>query len=246
MTEVGLALPFLAFLLGGILKGAVGAGAPVVAVPILSMLYGVPFAVSVFVLPNLFSNLVQAWQFRKHLRRPKFALAFALSGALGAGFGSLLLAWLPADILMRSVAIIVIGYVMFRLFRPAWQLPHGLARVWVVPMGLIGGILQGANGISAPISITFLNALRLERAVFIATISTFFVAMSLIQIPTLFALNILTFDRLVFSLVALVPLFGGMLIGARLARLVQATTFDRLILVLLTLIALKLLFFPNG
>ena len=58
-----LALAALALFLGGVLKGATGAGSPIVAVPILSLLYSVPFAVSVFVLPNLLSNLFQSWKY---------------------------------------------------------------------------------------------------------------------------------------------------------------------------------------
>lgn len=155
MEPISLAIAVLALLLGGVLKGAIGAGAPVVAVPIISMLYGVPTAVCVLLLPNLFSNLLQAWQFRKHLVSPKFALLFAGSGALGAGIGSLLLAGLPAAILMRIVAFIVVGYVVFRLLRLAWKLSQNVAMLWAAPAGLIAGIMQGAGGISAPVSLTF-------------------------------------------------------------------------------------------
>ena len=51
MEPISLAIAVLALLLGGVLKGAIGAGAPVVAVPIISMLYGVPTAVCVLLLP---------------------------------------------------------------------------------------------------------------------------------------------------------------------------------------------------
>ena len=62
-----LALAGLALLLGGVLKGATGAGGPIVAIPILSLLYSVPFAVTVFVLPNLLTNLWQLWQYRQYI-----------------------------------------------------------------------------------------------------------------------------------------------------------------------------------
>ena len=246
MDSYGAALAAIAFLLGGILKGAVGAGSPVIAVPILSMLYGVPFAVSVFVLPNLVSNLWQGWQYRNYLVSPKFAAVFALSGAVGAGVGSVLLSALPADFLMRIVAFVVLGYVAFRLTRPNWRLSDGLANRLVAPAGFIGGILQGAGGISAPVSVTFMNALKMERAAFIATISIFFVAMSAVQIPTLISLGILTQDRLLFSVFALIPLLGGMPIGAWIARHVDAAVFDKVVLALLFVVALKLIFFSNS
>ena len=103
-----------------------------------------------------------------------------------------------------------------------------------------------AGGISAPVSVTFLNALKMERAAFIATISIFFVAMSAVQIPTLISLGILTQDRLLFSVFALIPLLGGMPIGAWIARHVDAAIFDKVVLALLFVVALKLIFFPNS
>ena len=37
-------------------------------------------------------------------------------------------------------------------------------------VGFVGGTLQGAAGISAPVSITFLNAIKLPRLTFIAVV----------------------------------------------------------------------------
>ncbi|MFT6784474.1 MAG: putative membrane protein YfcA [Dinoroseobacter sp.] len=241
MDVVSIALAGLAMLAGGVLKGAVGAGAPVVAVPILVLLFDVPFAVSLFVLPNLLSNSWQGFQYRRHLGAPRFALIYGLAGAIGAGVGSVMLATLPADNLMLVVAIAVIGYVVFRLLRPGWKVASGLANRLVFPVGVLGGILQGAGGISAPISVTFLNAMKLERPVFIATISIFFFAMSIVQIPTLIALGILTPNQLGLSLLAFLPLFGGMRVGSWLARHIKAETFDKIVLVLLVVIAARLI-----
>jgi len=241
MDPLSLFLSALALALGGVLKGAVGAGSPVVAVPIISLLYSVPFAVSVFVLPNLLSNLWQGWQFRKHLASPRFAVIFALAGAVGAGVGSVMLAALPADLLMLIVATAVLGYIGFRLARPNWQMQKEMSERLAAPVGFLGGLLQGAGGISAPVSVTFLNALKLDRPVFIATISIFFLAMSAVQIPTLIALGILTPERLGLSILAFLPLFGGMPVGAWLARHFSRETFDRVMLILLATIAFKLI-----
>ena len=241
-----LALAALAMFLGGVLKGATGAGSPVVAVPILSLLYSVPFAVTLFVLPNLLSNLWQGWKYRVHTPRPGFVWSFALAGGVGAGVGSVMLANLPAAVLMAGVAVVVLLYITFRLARPGWRLSPAWGDRLVLPMGALGGIMQGAGGISAPVSVTFLNALRLERPVFIATISVFFAVMSLVQIPTLWSLGLLGPERLLQSLVAFGVLFAGMPVGEWLARRITPATFDRLMLALLAVIALRLLWTALG
>jgi uncharacterized membrane protein YfcA len=57
MEPENLALIALALALGGILKGATGAGAPHLAVPVLVVLRDVQFAVAVFVMPNIIPYL---------------------------------------------------------------------------------------------------------------------------------------------------------------------------------------------
>src|SRR3546814_9616634 len=54
-------------------------------------------------------------------------------------------------------------YIGFRLAHPDWVLELGVATRLAAPAGFVGGVLQGAAGISAPISITFLNAMRIDR-----------------------------------------------------------------------------------
>ena len=226
---------------GGVLKGAIGAGAPIIAVPILALLYNVPVAVAIFTFPALLGNIWQAWSYRQHVLSRGFALRFAGAGAAGVFAGSFLLAYLPGDLLMACLAAIVFVYIGIRVARPGWTLPLDLAERLALPLGFLGGTMQGAGGISAPVSVAFLSAMRLERLPFIATISIFFTAMAAVQIPTLFTLGILTPERTALSLLGCLPLFAAMPLGAWLARFISRETFDRLVLVLLVVIALRLL-----
>ncbi|MEE4345738.1 MAG: TSUP family transporter, partial [Paracoccaceae bacterium] len=91
------------------------------------------------------------------------------------------------------------------------------------------------------VSLSFLNALKLERPQFIVTISVFFFAMALVQIPLLAGLGILTRELFLLSCLALIPLMAAMPLGAWLARRGSANTFDRVILVLLSLLSLRLI-----
>jgi uncharacterized membrane protein YfcA len=238
ILEIGLVA--LCLFLGGVLKGATGAGAPVLAVPALALLFDVRFAVVVMVLPNLFSNLFQAWKYRRDLPERRFVLRFTGWGSLGAAVGTWLLLNLPLTLLPALVALAVMGYVVLRLTRPDWTLPfaHGLRLSPIA--GFAAGVLQGAAGLSAPISITFLSAMRLARPVFIATISVLFTAFTLVQLPALWFSGAMSPRELAYSLVALAPLAAGMPVGAAVARRLRPEIFDRAILVLLTLIAVRL------
>ncbi len=235
-------LVFICLALGGVLKGATGAGAPILAVPALAAMFDVKLAVVIMMMPNLLTNLWQGWQHRRHRLAGHLGWIFAATGAIGALAGTIMLAWLPHEVLAMIVAVAVLCYVAIRLCRPDWSLSRRAGEILAVPAGLVAGVLQGASGISAPVSITFLSAMRLERHTYIFTISVFFVVMTAVQIPTLGMVGMLSAPLLALSLAAVVPILLFMPVGAALARRLSPAAFDRAILLLLVGLALKLVF----
>ena len=93
-----------------------------------------------------------------------------------------------------------------RLFNPNWIVSYAQGLKLSIPMGFAAGMLQGASGVSAPVSLSFLNAMRMERATFISTVSILFAAMTAFQIPTLAVLGIASWYEMALSAAALVPL----------------------------------------
>jgi uncharacterized protein len=226
---------------GGILKGATGAGAPILAVPALVALFDVRFAIAVMVLPNLLTNLWQALRFRESLPVAAFTAPLIAGGIAGVGAGTWLLAAVPAERLQILVALSVFGYIALRFAKPHWKIEMQRAKGYALPAGLAAGFLQGASGLSAPVSLTFLNAMRLERRAFIATISLFFTTFGAVQLVALSAGNMMSWTELLYSFLALFPIWAAMPLGVFLARRMSAAVFDRAILGILSVIALKLL-----
>ena len=238
---LGVVLSILALGLGGTIKGATGAGVPIVAVPIMALFFDVQTAVIIMLLPSLVANILQGWKYRKHLAESGFSWRFAAAGAVGGFVGSLMLTNISPQVLLLMVAVVVVLYIGFRLARPGWRLPLTTARRIALPVGALAGTLQGATGVSAPVSITFLNATGLPRAGFVAVISLFFVASTTSQITVLASYDVLTLNGLMLSSGALAIILATMPIGEALAKRVSPTLFDRLILVLLTLVAARIL-----
>lgn len=233
---------FVALALGGTMKGATGMGAPVVAIPVMAVFFDVRLAVVLMVLPNAVTNILQLWQYRANKLEGSFTRNFAIAGFLGAVFGTVLLAYLPARALTAMVALAVFLYVGLRLLKPDFKIPLPMAEKLCPWTGGLSGLLQGAAGISAPISVSFLNAMRLERKIFIPTISVFFLAMTAAQLPVQIALGLMSLPLAVLGSAALVPLIMFMPVGAWLSRSISASTFDRLTLTLLAGMAIKLTF----
>ncbi|PSL19983.1 sulfite exporter TauE/SafE family protein [Shimia abyssi] len=230
-----------AFALGGILKGAIGVGTPLLAVPMLALLYDVPTAIVLFAIPNLLPNLWQVWQYREHNLPARFRWRFFLTGAGAGMLGTVVLANIEADNLMLVVAFMVLAYVSFRLMRPGWVLGYPMAERMAAAVGVVAGVLQTLVGISAPVSVTFLNAMQLERRTFIVTISGFFVAVGVLQVPSLIFFGLMTWPLFWLGLGAVAVIAAFMPVGAFLARQVSPQAFNKVILVILTLVALRLL-----
>jgi uncharacterized membrane protein YfcA len=239
---VSILLAILAILLGGVMKGAIGAGVPVIAAPALTMLFNVQTAVAILVVPNLLSNVWQAWHFRNEAMPRRFLILFAGGGMLGVAVGTFLLSVLPQETLSLMVACAVLAYITLRLARPGWTLARDTANRLCGAAGIAGGFLQGATGISAPASITFLNAMKLPREAFIGTISIFFVSMTAMQIPALWSVGLLSLEMLAYGFGALGLVFLSMPLGNWLGKRASPKVFDMVMLVTLGAIALKILF----
>ena len=232
----------IAFALGGTLKGATGAGAPIITIPVIAAFYDVRIAVIIMVIPNLLTNISQIYQFRKTILPLFFTFSFALGGGIGAFIGTMLLINLPIKILTLAVAFIVIIYIILKIVVPSWQLTYKKATKLVFIMGTGGGVLQGSAGLSAPISITFLNSMKLERKQFIPTISVYFGIMSIFQFPTLYYYNFFNLEITLLSVFSTVILICFMPLGSWFAKNMSKEVFDKIILILLSFIALRIIY----
>jgi uncharacterized protein len=208
----------------------------------MAMIFDVRLAVVVMMMPNLLTNIWQAWLFRGARLPARFLVGFAVAAAVGTSAGTFVLWALPTHWLGLIVALAVFGYIATRLLNPHWVVSYLQGLRLSVPIGFSAGMLQGASGVSAPISLSFLNAMRLERATFISTVSTLFAAMTVTQIPTLAFLGIASWFEVALSLGAMIPLIAAMPLGNMLAKRFSKETFDRAILLLLSALSLKLVY----
>ena len=224
------------------MKGATGAGVPIIIIPIVSAFYDVRIGVVIMVIPNILTNIHQLYIYRKSILPLSLTLSFACGGGFGAIIGTVFLAKLSLNALSIGMGCIVLLYILFKLFVPSWRLVYQKSKGLFLPVGFFGGILQGASGISAPISITFLNSMKLTRETFISTISVYFMVMALFQTPALFYYEFIGYQIVFISLLCTFVLLLSMPIGARIAKSISVNTFDKLILILLGIITLKIFF----
>ncbi|MGJ3264204.1 MAG: sulfite exporter TauE/SafE family protein [Salinarimonas sp.] len=231
---------FLALGLGGVVKGAIGLGLPIVSIPVLAAFIGVPHALAVIMVPLIVTNAWQIRQYRAERPDAPFLVPLVAAGLVGIVLGTWALTELPVDVLSLTLATIVTIYIATILLKPTVTLSPEAGRRIAPFAGLVGGALQGATGISAPVTVTFIHAMRLTRGPFIFAVSVMFLAFSLVQAASLAVAGVLTPVRLAEGVLALLPIALGMPLGNALARRLSRRAFERLIVVILAVMALRL------
>ena len=242
MTSFEIAIIIFCLIAGGVLKGATGAGAPILAVPAISVIADVRFAIVVVLVTGIVTNVWQAWAYRDRVRTLPFLVPYLAAAALGMVAGTVALAYPPVTVLTLALCVALVVYIVLRLARPDWQLSIEQGAGLAVPAGLAAGTLQGASGLSGPAALTYLSALRLGREGFAGTISLLFLVMGLIQLPSLVAVGLLDWPGLGLSVLAVIPVAVGMTIGTRIGKAISPVAFDRAVLVVIGLLAVKLIF----
>lgn len=240
MLEVAVIVVALA--VGAFLKGATGGGLPQIAIPIMATFLGVERAVIVMAIPGVVANSWMVWSTRDALRLSRDLPSLLVSGVVGAVAGTFLLESLDSRVLSLALACVIIVYVVLATRRPGFSVSARVSRLTSPPVGLAAGGMQGATGISGPLLSTYLHGFGLVPRAYVFSLSVMFLVFSLTQTLTLFGIGLYPAERVVESLLALIPIAVMLPLGSRLASRLSPDAFRRVILVLLSLTAAKLLY----
>ena len=239
---VGLALLSAgALIVGGVVKGALGVGLPLVAVPLLALWLPAAQAIGLLAAPVVLSNLLQAleggrlaptWQrFRWLVLAQLVATVLTVRMTLNLS---------PAQ-LSAMVAAAVLLAVLLLALQPNVQISPTHEKAVGVAVGLGSGLLGGVSSLTGPILITYFMALRLPRDVFVSSISLVYLAGSLPLYMAMVGYGKISWAVLLWSALALLPVYLGMRLGRQVRQHLNEQVLRRVVLALLVLIALILL-----
>lgn len=227
--------------LAGFIKGAIGLGIPIVSVPVLAAVVGLPNAVALMVAPLLFTNLTQIWEFREERHRTGLMVPMLGFAVIGIGIGTSLLIRIDERYLSAVLGLFISVYALTFWLRPDTRLSERTGRRAAPFAGFASGVLQGMIGISAPVSLVFLHAMRWPRARFIFAISVMFLVFGITQTVSLSVAGLMTLQLFAYSCATLIPIMTFLFVGARVGKMFSSKTFERIVLWLLVLLALRLM-----
>lgn len=227
---------------GAVVKGATGMGLPLVALPVLTAAFGLQHAVGIMAITQVLTNSMQLWQFRRERKaaQMRFLPLFLVAGGFGVVLGTWLLSALPERVLVFSLGLLLLGYFALKVSTPHFVVGPRAARRFGPFVGFGSGVCQGATGISAPLGVTFIHAMGLERAAHVYAVSAMFLVLGLIQLPSLVLAGIMEWQWVLDAIIAMIPILVFMPLGQKLAGKLTRQAFDRMILIFLGLMGLKM------
>ncbi len=223
------------FFIGGIAKGALGFGLPMIAIPILTAFGSLPLALSVAVPPALATNLWQIWKFREH-RKIAFLPWFLVSGMIGIFLGAFVLKNIENAYLEIGLGCLILSY-LWRSRNKRDALSSELSNKIAPLIGGVAGMVHGSIGVSGIVGPPFFQAAGLARPAFIFCNSMMFITFAALHLPALAMVGLFDLPAILTGVLVTLPVFVGLWIGGRIGEKLNAEMFLKLVQGLLAIAA---------
>lgn len=218
-----------AFLVGGIVKGTIGFGLPLVTIALMANVVPPKEAIGISVLPTLASNLLlllEARQPRAVIRRHATVLALL---PVGVAAGALLVRAVDGQTLLTGLGVVVIGFVLLDVSKLKLTIPASYERLSGAIAGFIGGFSGGLSGVFAPPLVLHLLGVGLDRTAYIGAIGILWTTASALMTIAFGAVALLTPPLAFVAVLLIVPMAAGMGIGRMVRLRLNAVWFRRAI-----------------
>ena len=218
-------------IVAGLLKGIIGVGMPVVALPLLSLFIDVKSAAMLLSMPLILSNLPQALEGGKTGRCLMQLMPVVLGMVPGLFLGVQILLALDANVAKVIAGLVLMGVGGVTLLAPRLQLQSR----WVLPAGIafgfFGGVLGGIAAMAGPLVFIFLLAKGLRGQAFTKEASLYLVVSSGLLAILLTASREFSWLDVSVSTAAMLPVWLGMYVGQHMRDRIAPETFKRLVLI---------------
>ena len=225
--------------LGGLLRGFLGFGGSMGAVPGLSLLYGPVGAVSIVLLADI-GAVLQLLRTAIRQSERRVVVPLALASVITTPFGAWLLINLDPSVMRRAIAVTVLGFVV--VLAAGWRYRRPPSVPLTVGVGAVGGVLSGGAGMGAPPTVLFLLSGPHGHAAVRANLIGYLAIANMTALATLGLSGALTPDILWRAVILAPPYLAAIWLGGKLFRFASDGLFRRAALGVIALIGLFALF----
>jgi uncharacterized protein len=218
-------------IVAGLLKGMVGVGMPVVALPLLSLFIDIKTAAMLLSMPLILSNLPQALEGGQTGRCLMQLMPVILGMIPGLFLGVRVLLALDGNVARIIAGLVLMGVGGLTLLAPKLQLQSRAVLPTGITFGFFGGILGGIAAMPGPLVFIFLLAKGLRGKAFTKEASLYLVVSAGLLAILLTAGRQFGWLDISVSTAAMLPVVLGMYVGQRMRDKIAPETFKKLVLI---------------
>lgn len=231
----------VAMLAGGTVKGVVGIGLPLVALPVMANFIPIPKAMALLILPSFTTSVWQSFHGGRFTPSVKRFWPLLLGIGAGTAISVRMLATFNVTALYGILGAIVVVFASVLHRRLVFSVAPR-AEPWLAPAaGVASGLVGGLSMLFGTVYAMYFSGLKLGKEALVAAISLANVWATLVLAAAMARYDLVGGADLVASLLALIPAFGGVLLGTWLRRYINEDLFRKTLAVVLFLIGLNLI-----
>ena len=230
----------LAVMAGGLIKGTIGFGMPMVALPLIAFAVPVTTAMILLCAPIFLTNFLQI-KFKQGISSYRFLPMF-LFLVVGLIIGARLILEINLNTITQIIAILIIFAAVINCF--GFKINNNInkkyERIITSFIGFGSGILGGLSPVYGPPMLAYLVAVDLPKEKFVRTVSTMYFIGSFPLYGSLIYYGFATKQDLIMSLLLIIPALIGQQIGTKIRDKINQKQFRNCILVTLVILGIML------
>lgn len=230
----------LAVLAGGLVKGTLGFGMPMVALPIIAFIITPTTAMILLCAPIFLTNFLQI-KFRQGVSSYRFLPMF-LCLIIGLIIGARLILEIDVKTITQIIAVSIIFAALVNCFGiKIKNINKNHENTITSLIGFGSGILGGLSTFYGPPMLAYLVAVDLPKEKFVRTVSTMYFIGSFPLYGSLIYYGFATKEDLIFSLILIIPAFIAQQVGTKIRDKFNQKQFRICILITLIILGFSLL-----
>ena len=230
----------LAILAGGLVKGTLGFGMPMVALPIIAFIIPPTTAMILLCAPIFLTNFLQI-KFRQGVSSYRFLPMF-LCLIIGLIIGARLILEIDVKTITQIIAVSIIFAALVNCFGiKIKNINKNHENTITSLIGFGSGILGGLSTFYGPPMLAYLVAVDLPKEKFVRTVSTMYFIGSFPLYGSLIYYGFATKEDLIFSLILIIPAFIAQQVGTKIRDKFNQKQFRICILITLIILGFSLL-----
>jgi uncharacterized membrane protein YfcA len=242
LSAAGWAVALLAAWLVGASKTGLS-GAVTLAVVLFASIIPAREATGALLPVLICADFIAVGMLRKNVRWPQLLQIFPWT-AVGVVGGAILLAFINDLQVQRIVGGIIVGMMVYQLYRKAL----GLSSVaisehpaFAPSMGMAAGFTTMVANAAGPFVLIYMLAMRMSKLEVVGTIAWYFLVVNLFKLPFAVGLGLVTLESLLFNLWLVPAVVLGAIAGRWLLGYINQNSFEWMALTMALLGGLRLL-----